>query len=56
MLKKEKSIDYFVIPLEGLWWVNNMSKFCLENMNKYRRKRILMIMQPEYVTKDIRYI
>lgn len=25
--KKEKSQDYVVMPLEGLWWVENMEDF-----------------------------
>lgn len=27
MVKKGKEIDYPVMPLEGLWWVEDMSKF-----------------------------
>ena len=27
MVKKGKGIDYGVMPLEGLWWVDDMTKF-----------------------------
>ncbi|PKP60189.1 MAG: hypothetical protein CVT88_03540 [Candidatus Altiarchaeales archaeon HGW-Altiarchaeales-1] len=53
MLKKENSVDYVVMPLEGLWWADDMASFGLEGMDKDRWKWTLMIMQPEYVTKDI---
>ena len=53
MLKKENSVDYVVMPLEGLWWADDMAAFGLEGMNNDRWKWTLMIMQPEYVTKDI---
>jgi len=51
MIKKEKSIDYAVMPLEGLWWVDDMTRFSVENKNEW--KWTSMIMQPEYVTKEI---
>ena len=51
MIKKEKSIDYAVMPLEGLWWVDDMTRFSVENKNEW--KWTSMIMQPEYVTKKI---
>jgi len=51
MIKKEKSIDYAVMPLEGLWWVDDMTRFSVKNKNEW--KWTSMIMQPEYVTKEI---
>ena len=51
MIKKEKSIDYAVMPLEGLWWVDDMTRFSVENKNEW--KWTSLIMQPEYVTKEI---
>ncbi len=50
-IKKEKEIDYGVMPLEGLWWTNDMSLFSLANKNIW--KWTAMIMQPEYVTKAL---
>jgi hypothetical protein len=51
MVKKEKSIDYGVMPLEGLWWTDDMTKFTLENKGIWQWTA--MIMQPEYVAIDI---
>lgn len=52
IIKKGKmQIDYGVMPLEGLWWVDDMSKFSIDDKDSW--KWTLMIMQPEYVTKEI---
>ncbi len=51
MIKKEKSIDYAVMPLEGLWWADDMTRFSVENKNEW--KWTSMTMQPEYVTEEI---
>ena len=52
MIKKGKiAIDYVVMPLEGLWWTDDMTKFSMENKDIW--KWTVMIMQPEYVTKDL---
>ncbi len=53
MVKKEKSINYVVMPLEGLWWADDMASFSPEDMDRDRWKWTLMLMQPECVTKDI---
>ena len=50
MVKKEKGIDYGVLPLEGLWWVDDMTQFSTENKDAW--KWTSMIMQPEHVTED----
>ncbi len=44
-------IDYGVLPLEGLWWVDDMSKFSLEKKDDWQW--ILMIMQPEFITTEM---
>ena len=49
MIKKTKAVDYAVMPLEGLWWADDMSKF---SENKDAWKWTAMIMQPEQVTKE----
>ena len=49
MIKKTKSVDYTVMPLEGLWWADDMSKFA-EDKSKWNWTA--MIMQPEQVTKE----
>jgi hypothetical protein len=50
MVKKNKGIDYVVMPLEGLWWVDDMTKFSAEQKDEW--KWTAMIMQPKYVTSD----
>lgn len=51
MIKKSKGgIDYGVMPLEGLWWADDMSNFS-ENKDKW--KWTLMIAQPEPVTSTL---
>lgn len=52
MIKKAPlAIDYGVMPLEGLWWADDMSKFSTEDKSNW--KWTAMIMQPPPVTKDI---
>ena len=50
MVKKIKGIDYVVMPLESLWWVDDMTKFSTDHKDKW--KWTAMIMQPKYVTTD----
>jgi hypothetical protein len=50
IIKKGKGIDYSVMPLEGLWWVDDMSKFSADLKDEW--KWTAMIMQPKYVTSD----
>ncbi len=49
-VKKDQGIDYGVMPLEGLWWADDMSLF---TTNKDIWKWTAMIMQPEYVTRTL---
>jgi len=52
MIKKSPlALDYGVMPLEGLWWVDDMSKFSIEDKSNW--KWTLMIMQPDFVTKEM---
>ncbi len=52
MVKKgEQQIDYGVLPLEGLWWAEDMSSFNMEDRSNW--KWTLMIRQPEFVTNEI---
>ena len=50
MVKKTKAVDYAVMPLEGLWWVDDMSSFSVTSKDEW--KWTAMIMQPEHVTED----
>lgn len=49
--KKEKSQDYVVMPLEGLWWVDNMKDFSLDDRESW--KWTVMIRQPDFITENI---
>jgi hypothetical protein len=50
MVKKIKGIDYVVMPLEGLWWVDDMTKFSADRKDDW--KWTAMIMQPQYFTEE----
>ena len=49
--KSNVAIDYKVMPLEGLWWVEDMTQFSLDNKEAWLWTA--MIMQPEYVTSEL---
>ena len=51
MVKKAVSVNYVVMPLEGLWWADEMVEFIGGDRNLW--KWTLMIMQPEQVTEDL---
>ena len=52
LLKKgAQQIDYSVMPLEGLWWTDDMNNFSMENKAAF--KWTIMIMQPDFVTAEI---
>ena len=52
MIKKSDiGIDYGVLPLEGLWWADDMSSFIKDKKDDW--KWTLMIMQPELVKKGM---
>jgi len=52
MVKKSNiQIDYGVMPLEGLWWADDMAAFSMGKKELW--KWTVMIMQPEYVTRDL---
>ena len=52
MIKKSDiGIDYGVLPLEGLWWADDMSSFIKDKKDDW--KWTLMIMQPELVKKEM---
>ncbi len=49
-VKKTDGIDYGVLPPEGLWWVEDMSKFSFEDKESW--DWTMMIAQPEFVTPE----
>ncbi len=52
MVKKGPSaIDYAVMPLEGLWWADDMPKFTTQDKSNW--KWTMMVMQPSFVTSEI---
>lgn len=52
MIKRgEAAIDYGVMPLEGLWWAEDMSSFSVEKKDDW--KWTLMIMQPDLITEEM---
>ena len=48
---KENSHDYVVMPLEGLWWVENMEDFSTQDKSSW--KWTAMIRQPDFIAKDM---
>ena len=49
MVKKGKmAVDYGVLPLQALWWSDDMSAFSTGNKDAW--KWTTMIMQPEFIT------
>ncbi|NTV64919.1 MAG: hypothetical protein HGA65_15525 [Oscillochloris sp.] len=49
-LKRELALDYAVMPLEGLWWADDMSQFRMDERSNWRWT--MMIAQPEEVTAE----
>lgn len=45
------AIDYAVMPLEGLWWADDMTRFSVEDKDAWRWT--MMIMQPQFVTGEL---
>ena len=48
-IKKEGVLDYTVMPLEGLWWADDMTVFDRDGKDTW--KWTMMIMQPEVVSE-----
>lgn len=52
MVKKSKqAVDYAVMPLEGLWWMEGTRQFSMENKDAWSWTS--MILQPKYVTEAL---
>lgn len=50
-MRDEKSVDFGVMPLEGLWWVKNIDLFSYDDKNNWFWT--MMILQPESVTPEV---
>jgi len=52
MVKKHTpELDYVVMPLEGLWWSDDLGQLDLEEKGSWRWTA--MIMQPEFITEEL---
>jgi hypothetical protein len=52
MVKKgPQALDYAVMPLEGLWWADDLSAFVANDRTRWRWT--MMIMQPHFVADEI---
>lgn len=51
MKKGEAQIDYGVLPLEGLWWADDMSAFAAGDKEDWLWT--LMMMQPDFITTEL---
>jgi hypothetical protein len=49
--KGPTGVDYKVMPLEGLWWAEDMNLFNLENRSNWLWQ--MMIMQPDLITREM---
>ena len=50
IMKKEHGQDYVVMPLEGLWWADDMENFSIEDKSDWKWKSL--VMQPHFVKKE----
>jgi hypothetical protein len=49
--KGEQQVDYGVMPLEGLWWADDMAQFSVEKKGDWQWT--LLMMQPTFVTPEL---
>ncbi len=50
-VRKQTDVDYGVMPLEGLWWADEMDDFIARKKDTWIWT--MMIMQPEHVTAEM---
>ncbi len=51
LAKKELGQDYVVMPLEGLWWAENMDTFTTGSRDDWQWK--IFIVQPDFITRQL---
>jgi len=51
VVKKTEGIDYAVMPLEGLWWADDLSAFVANDRSRWQWT--MMIVQPDFVSSDV---
>ncbi|SEI93744.1 hypothetical protein SAMN04488058_102263 [Deinococcus reticulitermitis] len=49
--KGDPSTDYGVMPLEGLWWAEDMTNFNVQDRRDWLWT--MMVMQPDFITVDL---
>lgn len=49
--KSDLGIDYGVMPLEGLWWVDDMTQFDPNKKDDWKWTSFMM--QPEFITREM---
>lgn len=49
--KKALGIGYVVMPLEGLWWAEDMTGFSVEDKSEWLWR--LLILQPDHITEEM---
>ena len=50
-ISKQESVDYTVMPLEGLWWTPNLAEFSMEDKSAWEWTALMA--QPEHITADL---
>lgn len=50
-LKRDGTMDYGVMPLEGLWWVDDLSTFTIEDKSSW--SWTAMVLQPDEVGAEL---
>jgi hypothetical protein len=50
-MKKSTGVDYGVMPLEGLWWAEDMSTFSVQDKTNWLWT--MMILQPAFITQEM---
>jgi hypothetical protein len=45
-----RALDYGVMPLEGLWWSEDMTAFSVDDKSNW--EWTIMIMQPDFVSRE----
>ncbi|KAB1198243.1 MULTISPECIES: GyrI-like domain-containing protein [Haloferax] len=51
IVKDEQDLKYVVMPLEGLWWADDMDAFDVGKKDEWQWT--VMVMQPDVVTREI---
>jgi hypothetical protein len=53
MSKADPGIDFTVMPLEGLWWADDMDAFSSDMSDKDRWLWTAMILQPDHISSEM---